>query len=211
MRKNKLYASKEQQYFASEREDIVVLAPDKLSKVLEIGCGEGATLLKLKETGKASEIVAIDINDRLVYPIDNFIVGDIEHEDLPYPEEYFDLIICADVLEHLIDPWETVKKLVRYLNKKGLFILSIPNMRDFKTLLAILCKGDFKYTEEGILDRSHLRFFCKKNIIDLIKGAGLGVEEIHYQMGKRRKLVNAITLNLIKEFLTNQYIVVSRK
>lgn len=162
------YKEKNKEYFSGIRWDIINLIPPlKNAKVLEIGAGEGNTLIKLKELGLANEIVGVDIiqltDSNQTHPLmDKFIIGDIEKINLEFPSEYFDIIICADILEHLYDPWKTVNKLAFYLKKYGFFISSLPNI--------IIVEKDFKYEETGILDKTHLRFFCKRNIINLFIG-----------------------------------------
>ena len=208
-----LYGNKEGDYFSSGRKSIVDLVPpNKANKVLDIGCGTGAVLKEVKKTGKASEIVGVDINSlEGTHELDKFILGNIEEIELPYPQNYFDIIICADVLEHLRDPWNTLKKLVSYMKPDGLLIASFPNVREGKTLWKIAFKGDFKYEERGILDKTHLRFFCKKNITDLMTVGGLGIEGIYPLMGTKRMILNKALFGLMEEFLAIQYIVVARK
>jgi SAM-dependent methyltransferase len=172
-----LYSHKNQEYFSTIREDIIALVPYGKHKVLEFGCGNGDTLLRLKKLGKAKEIVGVDIYPGSVF-LDNFIEGDIETLVLPYPQGYFDIIICADILEHLIDPWESLKNMRNFLNANGTIIISVPNIREIKTMFTIFFRGDFKYQDKGILDKTHLRFFCKKNIIDMVQNTDLKIVKI---------------------------------
>ncbi|MGB9756014.1 MAG: class I SAM-dependent methyltransferase [Desulfurella sp.] len=175
-----LYFEKPKNYFSNIRYDILELIKCNNCKILEIGCGTGATLMELKRLCKANYIAGVDIVDLgQSEKLDKFILGDIEIEELNFPDKYFDIIICADVLEHLKDPWSTVNKLKKYLKDNGVIIASIPNIREIRTLLSIVIKGDFKYADSGILDKTHLRFFCKKNIIELFKETGFKLEKIN--------------------------------
>jgi 2-polyprenyl-3-methyl-5-hydroxy-6-metoxy-1,4-benzoquinol methylase len=204
------YSEKDSQYFSHVREDIIALIPEGNNRVLEVACGKGNTLVKLGKVGKAQEIVGIDIN-YFENKLNNFIVGDIESMVIPYPDNYFDVIICADVLEHLKDPWSALRSLVNYLRPSGLFVASIPNVRDIKTLYNLVVKGDFQYVEEGTLDKSHLRFFCRKNIINLIEAGGLSLNRIEPLLTARRNLANTVTMGLLRDFLAVQYIVAATR
>jgi len=203
-----VYENKNQAYFKHIRKDIIVLVPEDSNRVLDIGCGAGEMLLELKRLGKASEVVGVDVVEMdQRSKLDDFINGDIEAMDLPY-KEHFDVIICADLLEHLVDPWGALRKIKGYLKQDGRIILSIPNFRDFKTILKVI-KGDVGYEDFGILDKTHLRFFAKKNIVELVEGAGLKVDRISYELYQKRKLLDTVTLGLFKDFLVMQYIVVA--
>ncbi len=213
-----LYLQKNRGYFVSNaRYEIIKQIPDnKHNKVLELGCGAGATLLELKKINKASFVAGIDIIDfQQDNYLDKFILTDIEViDDLPFPKEYFDVVICGDVLEHLKDPWESTKKLVKYLKKDGIFIASIPNIREIKTLYNIIINNDFKYTESGILDKTHLRFFCKKNIIELFNSSDLKIENIlrlPNTLSKKRIFLNFISFGLFREFFVTQYLIIGIK
>jgi len=189
------------------------------NRILEIGTGMGATLIKAKELGLAEEVVGIDIekvenNIQSESKIDRFIVGDIEALKLDFENDYFDVIICADVLEHLVDPWKTLERLTIYLKKGGVFISSIPNVRNFRVLLSIALRGDFQYTDSGILDRSHLRFFCKNNIIKMFQENGYDILSIKTNMGAyglKHKLINFLTFGMLKDFFVFQYCTVAQK
>ncbi len=200
-------------YFSIIRWKIIEHIPLGDNKILEIGCGQGATLIKLKELGKASEVVGLDINKDVLlknrYKLDNILIGDIESLEIPYSEEYFDIIICADILEHLIDPWNTIKKLKKYIKNSGLLIVSIPNIRYIKSIYSIAVMGDFKYSDAGILDKTHLRFFCKRNMEELIHYAGFYILKMIFEIPPKYHLLNKLTLGFFNEFFVSQYIFVA--
>jgi len=213
MAKQDIYDKKDRQYFEGSRNDIVKLIPNGNNRILELGCGAGRTLLNAKEQGKASEIVGIDIiptNDEH-NKLDRYIQADIDTLDFPYPEKYFDVIICADVLEHLVDPWKAVSRLSLLLKKDGLFVISLPNARDYLLFIAIFMRGDFRYVNEGLFDRGHLRFFCKKNMRDMLEQNGMSRPLFFHNLAKLRKVINLITLGALEEFLVKQYLITAKK
>lgn len=218
------YEEKSDIYFGLIREDIIHLVKElgeSNLKILEIGSAGADTLVALKRRGYAYEIVGIELfripnSLQNSTEIDRFIIADIEKEEVDLSDNYFDVIICADVLEHLLDPWATVNRLTRYLKTGGHFIASLPNIRHYTALFSILIKSDFKYAASGILDKTHFRFFCKKNIVNLLTTDTLKPVYVTpsfsfcpYQ--KKRKKINNITLGIFKDFLAQQYIVVSNK
>jgi 2-polyprenyl-3-methyl-5-hydroxy-6-metoxy-1,4-benzoquinol methylase len=208
----KMYAEKPQNYFSGIRNDIIELIQCNNCNILEIGCGEGNTLVELKKQGKAKFIVGIDIVDlNQSSKLDKFILADIENDNIDLPEEYFDIIICADVLEHLKDPWSVLRKIRKFLKPNGILLASIPNVREIKTLISIVIKGDFKYVDAGILDKTHLRFFCKKNIIEFFESTGYKIEKITFKLSPKRKFLLKLSLGLFEEFLVVQYLVFCKK
>lgn len=208
----KIYEEKLKNYFAIIRDDIIKLISFKDSNILEIGCGEGNTLVELKKQGKAKFIAGVDIIDlNQANRLDKFILADIESDNINLPEEYFDVIICADVLEHLKDPWSVLKKISKFLKPDGILLASIPNIREIKTLINIAIKGDFRYADKGILDKTHLRFFCKKNIIQLFKSSGYKIETISFNLSPKRKFLMRLSFGLLEEFMVVQYLVLCKK
>lgn len=216
-----LYIEKELKYFSTPRLDLINLIPPtkKPLKVLEIGAGSGDTLIKIKELGLADYTVGVDIveikdSHQKSSLIDEFFIGNIETESFNIPNDYFDIVICGDVLEHLVDPWKVVEKIGKLLKKDGLLIVSLPNIREISTLYKIVFKGDFKYESKGILDKTHLRFFCKKNLSNLINNNDLKIKTITSNMEttfSKRKILNWLTLGLFKEFLISQHFVIAQK
>jgi len=216
-----MYEEKQQSYFESVRLELLELIPKKNRRgnMLEIGAGSGSTLMYAKQNGYAKNIYGIELNEikdshQNSKEFESFIIGNIENMALPFDQNQFDVILCGDVLEHLVDPYSVLRKLKKYLKKDGTFIASIPNIRYFSILKQLILHGDFKYTERGILDRTHLRFFCKKNMIELFEGNGYSVCRIISNIsliGNKSKKFNKITFGKFEEFLTPQYYLVVNK
>ena len=101
------------------------------------------------------------------------IVGDVEQLDLPQvlAGQRYEVILCADVLEHLRDPWALARRLPDCLAPGGRLLLSVPNV-GYLGLAVELLRGNFRYRDEGLLDRSHLRFFTLDSLRELLEGAG---------------------------------------
>mgnify|MGYP006076941207 FL=1 len=216
------YEDKEQEYYKNVRLDLLSLLPSssKGLKVLEIGAGYGATLSYLKEKNIAEEVVGIDIpSNKGTSPfknIDKFFYEDIEKLELKEYFGYFDYIILADVLEHLIHPSEVLKKIQALLKDEGEVLISIPNIRHRKAIYKIFIKGDFAYEESGLFDYTHLRFFCKKNIRELVDQNGFKTNQMVsslkiYKKSSASKLLNTLTFGLFEEFLTVQYLLKAKK
>ena len=101
--------------------------------------------------------------------------------------------------------WSALEKIVPLLAPKGRLIASIPNIRYYKVLHSLVLKGDFHYEESGILDQTHLRFFGKKNIIDLFENVGLTIETLtsgfdRETINSKRYWLNRITFGLFHDF-----------
>lgn len=212
------YAAKDQQYFANARQDILPLLPARCERVLELGCGSGATLKWLKAQGLCQYAMGVELFEQAASiaanGLDKVQQGDVERMELDCPPAHFDLILCLDVLEHLHDPWQIMNRLVTYLKPGGRLIASIPNVRNVHALGPLLFKGQWRYADSGILDRTHLRFFTRESALQLVAGSGLQIQALQRlplgQPGKSR-LANQLTLGLFKDFLTLQYLIAADK
>jgi 2-polyprenyl-3-methyl-5-hydroxy-6-metoxy-1,4-benzoquinol methylase len=96
--------------------------------------------------------------------------------ELPFSEQFFDVIIFADILEHLKDT-SVLSNYRRYLKNDGYAIISIPNVANWKIRLSLLL-GKFDYKEAGILSRHHLRFYTLKTAKKMITDAGFQITYI---------------------------------
>ena len=168
-------------YYAGKREDILALLDLRHGiKVLDVGCGDGGAGKLIKKKYKA-EVHGIDINfsaaDKARIHYDSVTNENIEQDKIIFEAHYFDFIICADVLEHLSDPWKALRRLNNYMKNDGRLAASIPNIRNADVLTQLL-DGSFDYQEYGVLDDTHLRFFTYRSSIRLFERCGFKVEKI---------------------------------
>ena len=199
-----MYEDKENNYFENVRKELLDLIPEKNKNgnMLEIGAGEGNTLLYAKNNDYAKNIYGVELfeiknSNQTNELLNDFIIGNIENIELPFDDSQFDVMILGDVLEHLVDPYSVVQKLKKYLKDDGVIISSIPNIREWNTMKTIFFNGDFKYEESGILDKTHLRFFTRKNIIELFENNGFNIKQI---IGSNQNEIDA-KIFLIKKYL----------
>ncbi len=173
---------KAEAYYSHARVEVIEFVPESAMKILEIGCGAGSTGKLLKEQNKGREVVGVEFNKEAAKSasgvLDKVFTGDIEKLTLPYPKRYFDAIIYADVLEHLNNPEALLKKHKQLLKDDGLMVMSIPNVQHF-TVINQLMAGRWTYTDEGLLDRTHLRFFTLYEIRQMLERLGLSNYEVH--------------------------------
>jgi len=202
-------------YYTKGRNDVVAFCPAGLDRVLEVGCGAGILGRDLKEQGKVRHVCGVELSAFAAAMarsrLDEVIAGDIEKLALSFQPASFDGVICADVLEHLRDPWRTLLNLVRSLKPNGVVVASIPNIRHYKVVRKLL-QDKWMYEKEGTLDRTHLRFFSLSTIRDLMNFSGLEVTVI---ARKKRARPWLLTANRawpgLDELLTYQYLIQARK
>jgi len=217
MSKKDIYKEKNGNYYSHIRHDLIQMVEGNSNKILDIGCGEGQTGWALKKSGKAKEVVGIELVEgpakRAESRLDKVIHGDVEEITLSFQPEYFDYIILADVVEHLIDPWRVIKQLSSFLNREGFLIASIPNIGHWRILKDLILFDKWEYQKEGILDKAHLRFFTKGGIVEMMREAGFEVESIRARrsMGTKAKLVDFVTLGRFRKFFESVYIIKCRK
>lgn len=107
-----------------------------------------------------------------------------------------------------MNPWDTLRKPKPLLAPQGKVIASIPNVRYRRVLVDLVFRGDWKYTNVGILDRTHLRFFTKKGIYRLFTESGYRVELIYPKYKKKEeRLFNRLTFKIFDDIFAWQYIV----
>lgn len=148
-------------YHSLTRTDALrILPPGRAEKVLEVGCGTGETLAYMKRNGLARHVTGIEREPACaaqVNPqVDIYYTADAETF---FFHEKYDGVLLLDVLEHLVEPFALLKKLAFCLNPGGWLLVSIPNIRNLYILKDLIFKGKWEYTESGILDKGHLRFF----------------------------------------------------
>ena len=172
------YENKTSGYYDNVREEMLSFLPDNFKTVLDVGCADGAFAKSIKNISGA-EVWGVeympDEAEKASSKIDKVLSGAIEDCIDKLPNNYFDVIYFNDVLEHLADPYTVLDKMKDKLSENGITISSIPNMRYHRALKELVINKDWKYTERGTLDKTHLRFFTKKSIFRMFEEAGYNV------------------------------------
>jgi len=206
------------QYHTNIRKDILHLVGADPGRVLDVGGGAGATAAYLKTDRGASYAAVVDaINVPPLNAIDLHQTGDLEDEatweGISAQVEAFDTILCLDVLEHLVNPWQVVRRCHDLLSRGGTLIVSIPNARYYRLTFPLFFKGQFTLRDSGILDRTHLRWFVRKTAIDLVSQPGLSLESFEggWYMDRHRRFEGLAKFGIAPGFLFLNYFAKCRK
>jgi 2-polyprenyl-3-methyl-5-hydroxy-6-metoxy-1,4-benzoquinol methylase/glycosyltransferase involved in cell wall biosynthesis len=165
---------------------LLAAVPPDAKVILEVGCGAGTLMEAYKRINPACRYLGIETNESAIAEADRrgmkwIWTGDVE--ELLSPESWrgddpqVDVLICGDVLEHLRDPWKTLKRLSEWVRPGGLVIASIPNVAHFSLCFELLY-GLWRYQDAGLLDRTHTKFFTLSSIHELFTTAGLSIFDI---------------------------------
>jgi 2-polyprenyl-3-methyl-5-hydroxy-6-metoxy-1,4-benzoquinol methylase len=153
-------------------------------RVLELGPATGHMTRVLRDRG--CTVVGIEVDPEMANQAAEFaervIVGNLDELDLDEElgSDRFDVIVAADVLEHLTDPLSALRRLTRFLAPEGCFVISLPNIAHGSVRIALL-QGHFNYRNVGLMDVTHLRFFTRESIDDLLDEADLAVAQVFHQ------------------------------
>jgi 2-polyprenyl-3-methyl-5-hydroxy-6-metoxy-1,4-benzoquinol methylase len=205
-------------YYQGTRDEMLRFMPDDAATVLEIGCGEGNFGRRLKDR-RAREVWGVELLEPVARQaqrvLDKVLIGDIADLIDQLPDGYFDLVICNDVLEHMVDPFTVLAMLKTKISEGGVVVSSIPNIRYYHTFHEILVHGQWEYEESGALDRTHLRFFTKKSIRKMYERLGYEVllhEGINRMPDppKVYRLANAILRGKLSDMLWVQFVTIAR-
>jgi len=150
-------------------------------RVLDVGCATGALGAVLEKHD--CQVVGVEVSERAAEVarerLTEVLVGDVATLGLVerFGEASFDVVIFADVLEHLSDPGAVLRSVLPLLRPQGFVVISLPNIAHGAVRLALL-GGSFRYTDVGLLDRTHLRFFTRESVDDLVRQAGLAITDL---------------------------------
>lgn len=152
------------------------------SMLLDVGCAQGATARALRDEAGAGHTVGVELDEALAAQarerLDEVIVMDaIAALELMVEQgRRFDLVMCGDVLEHLVDPWRALSLIRQLCEPRAQVIISLPNVAHYSTIVALLSQR-WPYEDRGLHDRTHLRWFGPKDLKGLYEGAGFIEEE----------------------------------
>lgn len=167
-------------YYDHPRGELLDLFPRPPTRLLDVGCGSGATGALAKARWPGLEALGVEIvpaaAERAATRLDRVIAGSAETLDFSFAGlTNLDGVILADVLEHLVDPWSFLERLRAALAPAAMVVASIPNIANL-WLLEELAAGRFEYGSDGLLDRTHLRWFTRRSIAALFERAGFTIE-----------------------------------
>lgn len=202
-------------YYANDRAETVAELPRPLGRVLDVGCGAGGVGRTLRAAG-ATELVGIELNPTAAQQARE--VFDAVHEadvealvasgELSGP---FDTFVLYDVLEHLVDPAAVVQALGPLAAPGARLHVSVPNARHHSLVRDLVLRGTFGYTDWGHRDRTHLRWFTRRDIVALVSDAGWNVQRTEPAILGRNQLVDRVTARRLREFLALQWHVLATR
>jgi 2-polyprenyl-3-methyl-5-hydroxy-6-metoxy-1,4-benzoquinol methylase len=200
-------------YFEQARPELVAQLPaGRLGRLLDVGCGAGGVGRALRDRVDFLAGIELDAeaaaSAREVY--DEVVTGRAEQvvDSLSGP---FDTILAYDLLEHLADPVELLRRLRGVTSANALLHVSVPNARHWSLVRDLVLHGTFGYTDWGHRDRTHLRWFTRADLVALLEGAGWRVERtMHAPLTAPGRAAARLTRGRSAEFLVYQWSALSR-
>lgn len=162
--------------------DLLRMMPAQSKNILEIGCSSGALAREFKKINPACHYWGMDIEPSYIELAkrycDTASVGNIEEMPITFYEEQRDkdCWVFADTLEHLRDPWRILREIRKVIPEHGVVVASIPNVQHW-SVFAKLSMGDFRYADNGIFDRTHLRWFTRQTINEMFQECGFSITQ----------------------------------
>lgn len=170
---------KHDSYYEGERPEVLPFLPERFSRVLEIGCGDGGFRRLIEKDceywGVEREVAAAGKAGQY---LDKVLAGSFDEIYDQLPDGYFDLVICNDVIEHFVDHERFLLDIRAKMAPDSFLVGSIPSVRYYKVLFSLLVMRDWRYTAKGVLDSTHLRFFTRKSLSRSFKANGFQAEEL---------------------------------
>ncbi len=206
------------EYEDVERQPLLKLVPAEAERILDIGCNRGNFGHSLKKTRNV-EVWGVEPDPQSASIAEkrlDQVVADIFHGGNPIPDNYFDLVTFNDSLEHMVDPAGALTLCRRKLKKGGRVHCCVPNMRHVANIEHLLFEKDWRYEDQGIRDRTHLRFFTEKSIVRLFEDMGfriietVGINENWWDPKKPlRRLLFRVFPNLTSDMKHIQIVVIA--
>ncbi len=208
---------KEAAYYGRPRREMQVFVPAAARRVLDVGCGAGAFLAGLKAVRPGLVAWGIELDPaaaaRAASHLDRVLIGDAAAVVPELAGERFDCIVLNDVLEHVLEPEQLLTMLRPLVAVGGCVVASVPNIRHFTAVTDLVFRGKWEYTDEGILDRTHLRFFTRASLPGLFAGGGFALESatgINRTGSAKFKLFDLLTFGRFVDMGCLQFACVAR-
>lgn len=203
-------------YYAAERPELLAfLRPlGPFASALDIGCAAGMLGAGLQREGIVGACDGIELNFEAARLAETRLrqvwTGSLESAVAEVPWEHYDLVILADVLEHLSDPWAALRQLRAHTAPGCKLLLSVPNVRHYKVSLPLLFRGEFRYEADGIMDRTHLHFFTRGSLEETVRDCGWTPRFLDSHMkGRYRRWY--MPTRLLEPFVAVQFMLLAEK
>lgn len=210
-KQNNNLSGKPARYYEQSRAVMLKYIPEKAKKTLELGCASG-NFSDMVKTNFGAECWGIEIDPQAAEvaatKLDKVINGDVNQCLDEIPENYFDCIICNDILEHLTDPYALLINLKKKLTAEGLVVASFPNVRYCRNLFELVVRGNWDYKNYGILDKTHLRFFTYNSLVKMFPQLGyklLTIEGLEPNRNIKTVAVRILTILFFNKFKDIRY------
>jgi 2-polyprenyl-3-methyl-5-hydroxy-6-metoxy-1,4-benzoquinol methylase len=204
-------------YFSDAKPAFLTLIDPRGLRVLDLGCGAGHNGALLKRAG-AREVVGVELDTTAAAQarrqLDEVIEGDLATLDpARLGDVPFDAILASDVLEHLSDPELVLARVLTRLRPGGAVVVSLPNVAHVWVIANLLMKR-WPRKDSGIFDRTHLRFFGKRDMVRLLEGAGLRVlrvEPYFTRFTVIRLACLALSLYAFRDYWARQFLLLAER
>jgi 2-polyprenyl-3-methyl-5-hydroxy-6-metoxy-1,4-benzoquinol methylase len=150
-------------------------------RVLDVGCSSGYLARHLVE--RRCTVVGIEYDEAAAGEArtvcERVLVGDVETMELPFEPGSFDVVLCGDLIEHLREPERFLERVRPLLATDGRLVLSTPNVANWAIRVGLLA-GRWRYTDRGILDRTHTHLFTRRTLVQALERAGYRVVKLDF-------------------------------
>jgi 2-polyprenyl-3-methyl-5-hydroxy-6-metoxy-1,4-benzoquinol methylase len=205
--------------YETDRPDVQRHVPHHARRILDLGCSTGALGAALKARQEAIVVgvePCVGAAAEAAQRIDRVVVLDAESflREAPPPEAPFDCLVAADVLEHLVDPWSVLARTVEQLSPGATAVVSLPNVTYWRGLVRLVRGGRWPLDDEGVFDRSHLRWFTHDDALGLVRQAGLRVIDVeprYWVTGRAMLWCRVLAKTSLHRFLPAQYVITAVK
>jgi 2-polyprenyl-3-methyl-5-hydroxy-6-metoxy-1,4-benzoquinol methylase len=206
------YSQKPIGYFNGARKSFVdVLPPNPRARLLEIGCGSGETAAYALAEGKCGWCCGVELCEGPAQEarekMQRIIVGDVERIDFDFPDHHFDILLMSEVLEHLVNPWDVLRRLHKFLKPGAVVVAGSPNICHYHVILSLL-RGKWSYEPRGIFDATHLRWFSPSAYRKMFEDCKFTVDEVGpaRNLNTKARFFNCLTARRVEYLLHSQIV-----
>jgi 2-polyprenyl-3-methyl-5-hydroxy-6-metoxy-1,4-benzoquinol methylase len=202
-------------YFNTDRRELVHFLDDaRFSAAIDLGCASGLLGRELISSRVVQECDGVELNPQAARVASEGLrkvwEGAVETVFEAIPWGSYDLIVMADVLEHLADPWQVLRELHTHTSENANLLISVPNVRHYSVIFPLLFSGHFEYQDVGIMDRTHLHFYTRLSLLKILSDTGWKVQKVRPNI-KSKYLKWWYPHHLLEQFLAVQYFTLASK